>query len=186
VRRALRDALPDAEVDIGDDDGPYENVMFDVGSPQDALSALGVVFDSAAVGPSARAACIVTCQGERGWDDYLLLHHFDATLTRDIPPRTGAPYILIFPTTWYWRIRRIPRDGAANRGRSAADRARFREIRGRSYTPNHAVDRLQFAALPFAPNCGHHLRSARFGVGLCDGPDEPANRNSRGHDGRRV
>jgi hypothetical protein len=30
----------------------------------------------------ARAA-IVVCQGERGWDDYLLLHHFDPSQVLD-------------------------------------------------------------------------------------------------------
>src|SRR5262245_40220556 len=29
------------------------------------------------VGSSLRRACIATAEGSRGWDDYVLLHHFD-------------------------------------------------------------------------------------------------------------
>jgi hypothetical protein len=29
--------------------------------------------------PGLAAAAIVCCQGAQGWDDYLLLHHFDPT-----------------------------------------------------------------------------------------------------------
>ena len=27
--------------------------------------------------PGLAAAAIIVCEGEHGWDDYLLLHHFD-------------------------------------------------------------------------------------------------------------
>jgi hypothetical protein len=29
------------------------------------------------MGPALRRACIVTAEGSRGWDNYVLLHHFD-------------------------------------------------------------------------------------------------------------
>jgi hypothetical protein len=85
VRQAFHAALPDAEIFLGEDDGRYEDFVFEVGSPQDALSKLRVVLDSFEVGRAARASCIVTCQGEHGWDDYLLLHHYDRTLILDFP-----------------------------------------------------------------------------------------------------
>jgi len=85
VRQAFRTALPDAEIVVGEDDGRYENIMFDVPSPEVAFSRIKTVFDSPTVGRAARASCIVTCQGERGWDDYLLLHHFDPAEKVDVP-----------------------------------------------------------------------------------------------------
>jgi hypothetical protein len=83
VREALREALAGAEIDTGEEDGRYENFHFEAASPEDALSKVQVVFDSPNVGRAARASCIVTCQGENGWDDYLLLYHYDRTLIVD-------------------------------------------------------------------------------------------------------
>jgi hypothetical protein len=34
-------------------------------------------------GASLRRASIVTCEGQRGWDDYRLLHHFDPAIPLD-------------------------------------------------------------------------------------------------------
>jgi hypothetical protein len=85
VRDAFRAALPDAEVVAGEDDGRYENIMFDVAAPEVALSRIQAVFDLPSVGPAARASCIVMCQGERGWDDCLLLHHYDPAEKVDVP-----------------------------------------------------------------------------------------------------
>jgi len=36
------------------------------------------VLSHRALGRGLRAASIVVCQGSRGWDNYRLLHHFDA------------------------------------------------------------------------------------------------------------
>lgn len=33
--------------------------------------------DGHSVGSTISRACIVVCEGAQGWDDYLLLHHFD-------------------------------------------------------------------------------------------------------------
>jgi hypothetical protein len=33
--------------------------------------------------PALANIAIVVCQGERGWDDYLLLHHFDSSVPLD-------------------------------------------------------------------------------------------------------
>jgi predicted RNA binding protein with dsRBD fold (UPF0201 family) len=85
VRQAFRAAFPDAEIVAGEADGRYENIMFDVESPEAALSKIRAVLDSASVGPAARASCIVTCEGANGWDDYLLLHHYDPAEKPDVP-----------------------------------------------------------------------------------------------------
>ena len=40
------------------------------------------------LGPQLRRSAIVTCQGSRGWDNYLLLYHFDARqVLHRLPPR---------------------------------------------------------------------------------------------------
>ena len=85
IRQAFRTALPDAEIVTGEDYGRFENIMFNVESPEVALSNIQAVFDSPAIGRAARASCIVTCEGENGWDDYLLLHHYDPTENPDVP-----------------------------------------------------------------------------------------------------
>jgi hypothetical protein len=61
-------------------------------SEEDHEPCINIAFTSAvlsALWPSVRqelqsmaglaAAAIVVCEGEHGWDDYLLLHHFDAS-----------------------------------------------------------------------------------------------------------
>ena len=35
------------------------------------------------IGPRLARAAIATCEGKHGWDDYLLLHHYDRTLVLD-------------------------------------------------------------------------------------------------------
>jgi hypothetical protein len=77
ILSAFRRALPDAEFVAGDDDGRYFNILFDAETPQDAMSRIATVFDHSDLGASARSSCIVACQGECGWTDYLLLPHFD-------------------------------------------------------------------------------------------------------------
>jgi len=37
------------------------------------------IFESSVVGQWAKKVSIVVCEGESGWDDFLLLHHFDPT-----------------------------------------------------------------------------------------------------------
>jgi hypothetical protein len=39
------------------------------------------------LGPLLRRCSIVTCQGRHGWDDYLLLHHFDPAVALDATSR---------------------------------------------------------------------------------------------------
>jgi hypothetical protein len=36
------------------------------------------LYQASAFARFMQTASIVTCEGQHGWDDYLLLHHFDA------------------------------------------------------------------------------------------------------------
>ncbi|GLQ96529.1 hypothetical protein [Dyella mobilis] len=60
------------EVNRGDDDGPYVNVTFATPNPQVLWPAIREVV----VLHGLQRASIITCTGSRGWDNYLLLHHF--------------------------------------------------------------------------------------------------------------
>ena len=60
----------------GLDRGRYVNVAF----ATDDLKALWSALREEMLGvPRLAEAAIVCCEGEHGWDDYLLLHHFDPT-----------------------------------------------------------------------------------------------------------
>lgn len=78
--------LADAELEVtaGVDDGPYVNYDFltrDLARLWEILQSQ--VFWDRTIGPHLARASIVTCEGRRGWDDYLLLHHYDQTLVPD-------------------------------------------------------------------------------------------------------
>jgi hypothetical protein len=66
----------DSWFDDGNDDGPYVNIFLRT----DDVSKLWVKIRTLLVMDANLAKCaIVTCEGEQGWDDYLLLHHFDGS-----------------------------------------------------------------------------------------------------------
>lgn len=78
--------LADAELEIieGEDDGPYVDFDFrtrDLARLWEVLQ--GQVFWDHTIGPDLARASIATCEGNKGWDDYLLLHHYDRTLALD-------------------------------------------------------------------------------------------------------
>ena len=62
------------EITDGDDDGPYINVWFATADVAAAWSRLRQEWRPD--GSLARCS-IVICEGEDGWSDYKLLHHFD-------------------------------------------------------------------------------------------------------------
>lgn len=68
----------------GDDEGPYLNLMFETNSLQ-ALWALlqDHLYQDKTIGALLKRASIATCEGDHGWEDHLLLHHFDRTLRLD-------------------------------------------------------------------------------------------------------
>jgi hypothetical protein len=68
----------------GDDGGRYVNFTFSV---SDAITFWSQVrrevLGNREIGPAIAASSIIVCEGEQGWDDYLLLHHFDSRLELD-------------------------------------------------------------------------------------------------------
>ncbi|MFG6429834.1 hypothetical protein [Roseateles sp. LYH14W] len=66
------------EMAQGDDDGAYLNLLFATESLRETWHGLREeLLGSDEFGEALRTACICVCTGSEGWDDYLLLHHFD-------------------------------------------------------------------------------------------------------------
>lgn len=68
----------------GTDAHDYVNLMFasdDLGALWKALQER--LYQGEDFGESMRASSMAMCEGEHGWDDYLLLHHFDPAVPRD-------------------------------------------------------------------------------------------------------
>ena len=68
----------------GEDKGPYSNLMFETtellklwGQLQEAL------YKDANVGSALAQASMAMCEGNDGWNDYLLLYHFDPSVKLD-------------------------------------------------------------------------------------------------------
>ena len=74
-------------VEEGEKDGPYLNFTFET---PDLGELWGLIEDEIFREPPwarlARKASIVTCEGKQGWDDYLVLHHFDPAVARSPSP----------------------------------------------------------------------------------------------------
>ena len=74
------------ETKEGDDGGPYVNYTFLAKDLPGLWSMIRKeVLAHPEIGASLSAASIVVCEGPNGWDDYLLLHHFDPKLPLDEP-----------------------------------------------------------------------------------------------------
>jgi hypothetical protein len=68
----------------GFDDHAYVNLMFETDHPKALWKLLHQqLYQASAFGGSLQISSIATCQGRRGWNDYLLLHHFDADVSCD-------------------------------------------------------------------------------------------------------
>lgn len=67
-----------------DDDGLYENITL---VATDIARLWGVVnelfYSGSRYSRWLREVSIVTCHGDKGWDDYLLLYHFDSNEALD-------------------------------------------------------------------------------------------------------
>ncbi len=62
------------EVQEGNDNGHYINFfIFSEDMASSWLTIKSVLFNS----PGFIESSIITCEGNKGWDDYLLLHHYD-------------------------------------------------------------------------------------------------------------
>jgi hypothetical protein len=66
--------LGDSWVNHGEDDGRYVNIGFE---SADLPGLWAAICDQLRADPELARAAIVVCHGKHGWDDYLLLHHFD-------------------------------------------------------------------------------------------------------------
>jgi hypothetical protein len=81
--------MADAELQVsqGLDDVPYVNYDFVASDVQRLWRVLQnqVMEDSTVSGALSKAA-VVVCEGEQGWNDYLLLHHYDRREALDDPP----------------------------------------------------------------------------------------------------
>jgi hypothetical protein len=69
-----------ARVTSGEDNGRYVNIDF---TPADAAALWRDISNRLQQEPELARAAIVACEGPCGWDDYLLLHHYDRTLILD-------------------------------------------------------------------------------------------------------
>ena len=68
----------------GEDDGKYLNIVFATENPIESWRKLKeALLDSAEFGSSLKASCMCMCTGKTGWDDYLLLYHFDPEVPLD-------------------------------------------------------------------------------------------------------
>ena len=71
----------------GFDDHPYVNLTFETNHPNPLWQLLHQqLYHASAFGQLLQSASIATCEGRHGWDDYLLLHHFDPTAVCVSPP----------------------------------------------------------------------------------------------------
>ncbi|MGJ5175102.1 hypothetical protein ACQR16_10990 [Bradyrhizobium oligotrophicum] len=71
----------------GFDQHAYLNLAFETGCPKFLWHLLSErLYGAGALGQLLSASSIVTCQGQSGWDDYLLLHHYDAEQRYDAFP----------------------------------------------------------------------------------------------------
>ena len=82
--------MADAELTVsdGEEDGPYVDFDFltaDLPRLWEVLQSQ--VFADDVLGPQLALAAIATCQGSKGWDNFLLLHHYDRSLELDTLPR---------------------------------------------------------------------------------------------------
>jgi hypothetical protein len=74
------DLDPDINIERGDEDGAYINVNIYTEDVRSLWATLKAVITA---NQSLFSSTIVCCEGNNGWDDYLLLHHFDKTTALD-------------------------------------------------------------------------------------------------------
>lgn len=70
----LRNLSENVKVSEGDDNGPYVNIDYQTDS---LLNLWTSIRNELNKNIRLAEAAMVICEGQRGYDDYLLLHHFD-------------------------------------------------------------------------------------------------------------
>jgi len=87
---ALVAQIPKVTFESGEDDGRYVNLFAD---SDDAVAIWNsietILLSDRMIGEEVRTASIVTITGPNGWDDYLLLHHFDPSEPLDTIENPG-------------------------------------------------------------------------------------------------
>lgn len=69
-------------VEHGFDKQPYVHLLFETDHPKLFWEMLREKIDQPdAYGPSMRAASFVICEGKAGWNDYVMLHHYDPDIS---------------------------------------------------------------------------------------------------------
>ena len=78
------DPVEEIEMESGDDDGPYTNILITTSDLSSTWKTLKTeLFEHEELGPFLSASTIVSAEGDEGWDDYLLLHHYDPSEETD-------------------------------------------------------------------------------------------------------
>jgi hypothetical protein len=71
----------------GNDDGDYYNFDFDTPRPAALWEQIrAAVYDASAFGQSVHHSSMAICTGIHGWEDYLLIHHWDPAEDLDDVP----------------------------------------------------------------------------------------------------
>ena len=74
-----------AKIEAGDDAGPYLNLMFKTSDLARLWEGVQLALDAhPTLGTLLRQSSMTLCTGETGWDDYLLLHHFNPAFALDV------------------------------------------------------------------------------------------------------
>ncbi|MBX3416229.1 MAG: hypothetical protein KF851_01395 [Pirellulaceae bacterium] len=77
------------EIQTGNDNGEYVNVLIESNDPCTTWERMKwPLVESKLPGSEFSPAMIVTVTGDNGWDDYLLLHHYDRDQDLDELPKT--------------------------------------------------------------------------------------------------
>ncbi|HEX6590557.1 MAG TPA: hypothetical protein VF050_00990 [Moraxellaceae bacterium] len=83
---AKTDIVVSHSFSAGEDGGPYLNFTFCTFNPRALWLQLSQsLYPDNAWGENLKNSTIVACEGSRGWDNYLLLHHFDRSVALDDP-----------------------------------------------------------------------------------------------------
>ena len=93
LRRALQTLatnnpiVTDHRFGNGNDNGEYYNFDFDTPRPAELWDQIRkTVFADAAFSDAFTQGSMAICTGQNGWDDYLLIHHWDASEDLDEVP----------------------------------------------------------------------------------------------------
>ncbi len=71
----------------GDDERPYVNANFATSDRRTLWQRLQAELYDGADGDALRQSSMVMCEGQHGWSDYLLLHHYDPSVACDALPK---------------------------------------------------------------------------------------------------